>query len=297
MSERQPDPLQALRTPTLPVAPDREFARALRARLERALLAPITQEEVMPEVLRRDELSRHGTQAGDVSYIALAVPDAGLARAFYGSVLGWRFAPGHVEQQGNQVDAVIPQVGLAGGAAPASAGAVLGFRVDDLAAAVATVRARGGDASDPRREPYGLVADCHDDQGLAFFLHELAAPGSPAPMNGIQHGDISYVSLQVTDPDRARDFFGPVLGWTFSPGHAAGGSNVEGPTPMIGLGGDRSGRPGAILCYRVDDIAAAVGHIRLAGGSATDPVQRPYALESDCTDDQGIRFYLHQFAD
>jgi uncharacterized protein len=32
--------------------------------------------------------------------------------------------------------------------------------------------------------------------------------------------------------------------------------------------------------------------VRTAGGSATDPVQQPYGLTSECVDDQGTRFYL-----
>jgi predicted enzyme related to lactoylglutathione lyase len=62
---------------------------------------------------------------------------------------------------------------------------------------------------------------------------------------------------------------------------------------MIGIG--RGDDRGAVLCFRVDDIAAAVARIRDAGGTAGDPIQRPYAVEADCADDQGVRFYLHQF--
>ena len=288
------DPLHALRIPLVPVTPDRIFAARLRARLVRALLAP-TQEAPMTDVLLRNELSRNGTRPGDVSYISLAVPDAARARAFYAAVLGWSYGSGQIEHEGNQVDDVIPQVGL--WPQPTTAhepGAVLSFRVDDLPAAVAAVRARGGTATDPVREPFGLSADCRDDQGLEFHLHELPQPGSLAPANGEQQGDISYISLQVTDPVRAHAFFGAILGWAFSAGRSADGANVEGPTPMIGMAAT-PGRPSAVLCYRVADIADCVTRVRQAGGTATDPVQRPYAWEATCSDNQGIPFYLHQF--
>lgn len=296
MSDRS-DPMEALRTPVTPVAPDPRFAAGLRARLVRALLAPTAQEEPMTDVLLRNDLSRNGTRPGDISYISLAVPDPALARAFYGTVLGWAFAPGQVEHEGNQVEEVIPQVGLWGGPQPSGAavhGAVLAFRVDDLAAAVAAVRDHGGTASDPRREPYGLTADCRDDQGMEFCLHELPAAGRPAPANGAQQGDVSYVTLLVGDAERAVAFYGAVLGWAFTPGRSAGGANVEGPTPMVGMAGDSGGRPGAVLGYRVDDAAATAALVRQAGGTASDPVQRPYGLASDCADDQGTPFYLHQ---
>lgn len=252
----------------------------------------------MPDVLLRDRFSRNGTRAGDVSYISLAVPDTARARRFYGTLLGWTFGPGQVEHEGSQVDEVIPQVGLWGGPQPDGStvhGAVLGLRVDDLAAAIAQVETQGGSAVGPRREPYGVVADCVDDQGLVFYLHELPRAGQPAPPNGGRHGDISYVTLLVADPGRAQAFFAAVVGWRYSPGHATGGVNVEGPTPMIGMAPAGDSHTGAVLCYRVGDIVGAVARVRDAGGTATDPARRPYGLESDCTDDQQTPFYLHQF--
>jgi len=46
----------------------------------------------------------------------------------------------------------------------------LSYRVDDIAAAVERVRAAGGRAGEPERKPYGLLADCVDDQGATFHL-------------------------------------------------------------------------------------------------------------------------------
>jgi uncharacterized protein len=46
------------------------------------------------------------------------------------------------------------------------------YAVADIAAAVARVRAAGGTATEPVRQPYGLSADCVDDQGFAFWLLE-----------------------------------------------------------------------------------------------------------------------------
>jgi predicted enzyme related to lactoylglutathione lyase len=47
--------------------------------------------------------------------------------------------------------------------------------------------------------------------------------------------------------------------------------------------------------WRVADLRAAVGRVRAAGGTATEPRQEPYGLTADCADDQGTRFYLGQF--
>ncbi|MEV0839240.1 VOC family protein [Actinocatenispora sera] len=112
----------------------------------------------------------NGRRHGDLGYLTLEVVDSAKARAFYGSVLGWRFAPGSVPD-GWQVEGPVPMTGLSGGHERATA--VPLWRVDDVAAVVAAVRAHGGTASDPERQPYGLTADCADDQGLRFHLGQL----------------------------------------------------------------------------------------------------------------------------
>ncbi|MGH8919659.1 MAG: VOC family protein, partial [Actinomycetes bacterium] len=91
MSEPRIDPLDALRTPITPLAPDPAFAADLRRRLMRAL-APTTKENPMTTDLTNRP--RNGVRHGDVSYITLGLPDLARARAFYGTVLGWRFSPG-----------------------------------------------------------------------------------------------------------------------------------------------------------------------------------------------------------
>jgi predicted enzyme related to lactoylglutathione lyase len=99
----------------------------------------------------------------------MEVVDSARARAFYGTVLGWRFNPGRVPD-GWQNDGVVPMLGMAGGRSPATV--VPMYRVDDIAAAVARVRDRGGTATDPERQAYGLSATCTDDQGTRFYLHQ-----------------------------------------------------------------------------------------------------------------------------
>jgi uncharacterized protein len=48
----------------------------------------------------------------------------------------------------------------------------------------------------------------------------------------------------------------------------------------------------AVPMYLVDDIEAAVGRVRAAGGTASDPERQRYGVTSDCVDDQGTRFNL-----
>lgn len=99
-------------------------------------------------------------RGGDVGYITMSTPDPARAQEFYGAVLGWRF-----DSSGDPD--VLPMMGLGAADKPSVS---LCFRVADIAAALAAVRARGGTAGEVQDKPYGLLADCMDDQGLPFFL-------------------------------------------------------------------------------------------------------------------------------
>ena len=112
----------------------------------------------------------NGRGPGDLSYITLLVPDSVRFRAFYTAVLGWRFEPGHVEDGWGVLD-VSPMAGLQGGHGESTG--VPMYRVADIAGAVARVRAAGGTSTDPEQQPYGISAECHDDQGTHFYLGQL----------------------------------------------------------------------------------------------------------------------------
>ena len=224
----------------------------------------------------------------DVVYASLWVPDVERAAAFFGAVLGWTYAPGG-SARGRQVEGVSPRHGLWGGEERSTL--FLCFAVDDVSAAVERVRAAGGRAAAPRDEPYGMVADCVDDEGMAFAVVQ-PRHGRPAPSGG-RPGDLEYITVEVADSARARAFYGAVLGWRFSPGRSPDGWGVDGVLPMVGLIGGQE-RSTVVPMYRVADIGAAVERVRAAGGAATDPERQPYGVTSSCTDDQGTRFYLGQ---
>lgn len=225
---------------------------------------------------------------GDVGYAWLSVPDLDRAIAFHAAVLGWTVAPGS-DSQARQVVGRSPHLGLHGGVVRGTLNCC--YAVEDVTAAVARVRAAGGEAGEPAPAPYGRVADCTDDQGTAFALYQPpGGVGTERPSAG-GHGDLAYVTFEVVDSARARAFYGAVLGWGFTPGAVADGWQVEGA--MAGLHG---GHPQAttLPMWRVDDLAVVVDRVRAAGGTSTDPQTRPYGLEAECADDQGTRFYLGQ---
>jgi predicted enzyme related to lactoylglutathione lyase len=310
------DPFRVLRAPVTPADPDPAFAARLRARLERALDLPegvavsdtgaIMQPHPAPVAATRrrgasqaaDDQAARGAgppRPGDIGYASLWVPDIGRAAAFYAAVFGWVYEPSH-NPHARQVPGAAPPQGLWGGQSRSTL--FCSYVVDDAAAAAARVRAAGGQAGDPIRRPYGLVADCTDDQGTRFALHQYPPAGQSgagaAGTAGAGDGDLAYITFEVVDSRRARDFYGAVLGWRFAPGRIADGWQVEGTTPMAGLSGGHA-EATTVPMWRVADLRAAVGRVRAAGGTATEPRQEPYGLTADCADDQGTRFYLGQF--
>lgn len=222
---------------------------------------------------------------GDVIYAYLTVPDADRAAAFYRDVLGWSPQGGDGRYQ---VDSA-PDLGIGGGdmGLPNLTSC---YVVDDLAAARTRVTGAGGSAGPAEQRPYGLVADCTDDEGTAFSLFQ-ATPEDRLAVAG--PGSLTYLTLNVRSSQRFRDFYGSVLGWRFSPGQMADGWEVEGSTPMIGVAGGQPANQAAPM-WEVDDIRAAVERVRAAGGTSGDPDQRPYGWLAECQDDQGTPFYLGQ---
>jgi predicted enzyme related to lactoylglutathione lyase len=222
---------------------------------------------------------------GDIGFVSVHVPDVERARRFYGAVLGWEFGPD---------GRLVTNTSLPQGLWPSDGTPTLlcSYAVDSVDAAADAVRVAGGTATEPDDRPYGRSSDCVDNQGMAFAVYE-PRPGNvrPAP-NGTRHGDLAYVTFEVADSTRARAFFGSVLGWRFDPGRIEDGWNVDGPAPMAGL----AGGPARVATpmWRVDDIGAAVGRVRAAGGTATEPEPQPHGLASECVDDQGTRFWLGQ---
>jgi len=104
---------------------------------------------------------------GDVANVSLMAPDAQRAKDFYAAVLQVPFASPHPgtwrTEETTPPFGIFPSEGERGEVQ-------LSYRVDDIAAAVERVRAAGGRADEPARRPFGLLAECTDDQGTTFRL-------------------------------------------------------------------------------------------------------------------------------
>lgn len=126
---------------------------------------------VFEPAVGRERPQLNGSGPGELSYLTYNVPESSGFRDFYGRVLGWAFEPGRVPD-GWQVRDAHPMSGAAGGS-PRRATVPM-WTVEDIDAAVARVREAGGTVLDePSRQPYGLSAECTDDQGSRFYLGQF----------------------------------------------------------------------------------------------------------------------------
>ncbi|GAY07177.1 VOC family protein [Pseudonocardia sp. N23] len=245
-------------------------------------------------MVSREAAAGRPLQVGDVGYASLWRRDVGAAERFYGAVLGWTTEGDHTGRR-RQVTGRGRSLGLFGGQDLATT--LCCYAVDDVDETVALVRAAGGTAGEPTEEPYGRLADCTDDQGVPFAVF---TPGPDATRPGdTEPGALTYLTIEIPDAGRARAFYGTVLGWRFSPGRVAEGWAVHAgsggaTSPTTGLhGGADTGR--VVPMFVVTDIAAAVGTVRSAGGTADDPADAGYGTSARCTDDQGAAFWLVQY--
>ena len=108
-------------------------------------------------------------------------------------------------------------------------------------------------------------------------------------------GQPTVFEIGVPDAVRAQKFYQGLLGWT---PHAMGESGqawLETGGINGGLHNDDEDRRIDIF-FGVADIEAAVRTVRELGGAAEDPgPEEPgFGRFAFCTDDQGVRFGLHQ---
>ncbi|MBV9923231.1 MAG: hypothetical protein JOY78_20595 [Pseudonocardia sp.] len=268
------DPLDALRADDGPVDPDPVFAAALRARVERALLEPV--EEPMT-VATRPTVTRMHTLTP-----RLTVVDARRSVEFCTAAFGATrrgepvVAPdgrvGHVEiAMGDSVVMITeewPEDGLLAPVRRGGPSLSLRLETPDPDGVVAAALAAGARLERPVvEEPYGRGGVVVDGDGHRWIVARARPAARP--------GDVVYASLWAPDADRARRFFGGVLG------------------DLSGLGTAEAQAPALMCCYEVPDVDTAVALVRAAGGTADGPREEPHGRTVDCVDDQGIPFALH----
>jgi uncharacterized glyoxalase superfamily protein PhnB len=233
----------------------------------------------------------------------LVVRDARAAIAWYGEAFGARQIGdpyvmdddriGHAELEVGGATLYLsdayPELGLTG-PDDRRVAVTMHLTAHDVDAAVARAEAAGASVERPPTDaPYGRTGVILDPYGHRWMLQTPASAGQPGP----RPGDTVYLTLQVPDGARARDFYEAVLGWSIAPGRVADGWEASGVTPMIGIGGGAD-TPAIVPMYAVDDIEVAVAAVRTAGGSAGETERQSYGLSALCRDDQGLPFWLGQ---
>jgi len=118
-------------------------------------------------ILLRPPAGATRLRQGDVANVTMTARDSQRAMRFYEAVLQVPFSEGHPGAWRTSETTPPLSIRPSRGAEPE---VQLSYRVDDIAAAVERVRAAGGRADEPARQPYGLVSECVDDQGTTFRL-------------------------------------------------------------------------------------------------------------------------------
>jgi uncharacterized glyoxalase superfamily protein PhnB len=284
------DPLDALRQPVEPAVPDPRFAAELRDKLRRA-------------VLLGEEMTTTETATGTLTPY-LAVSDARAALDFYVDVFGAtrRGAPivmddgrvGHAELEiGGALLMLAEEFEEIGHVASMTGGASIRVEVPDPARVVDRALQLGAVLIRPVTEsPYGTSGAIRDPFGQRW----LVSQGAPKEAVGqtVRHGAAGYFTFQVPDDTAAKDFYGAVLGWQFSPGSVPDAWGIDGHGLQGGLWGGPDRQVGWKLMYAVDDLQSALARVRDHGGQTGEVEQHPYGQTVDCTDNQGIEFWLWQ---
>ncbi|AEV71348.1 hypothetical protein MycrhN_0713 [Mycolicibacterium rhodesiae NBB3] len=224
-------------------------------------------------------------QHGDVGYVSVWTPDANRAAAFYGHVLGWEFDP--ATQQVTNTD---QRIGIFSVDSPQ--GMSCSYAVADLAAARQAIVAAGGTADPTEEFDFGVLCGATDPAGTSFAVFQ-PAPGIARPaLNGTGPGELSYITYEVPDSGAFRAFYSGLLFWSFEPGRIDDGWQIAQTHPMAGVAGG-STQTVTVPMWTVTDIEAAVARVREAGGTVIEePSTQSYGRSAQCTDDQGVRFYL-----
>lgn len=107
----------------------------------------------------------------ELGYVTMPTADLERARTFFGTLFGWDVQPGSLEGGGHIANTRLPMGMLQG-----AEGITLYFRVDDIEPYAARIEELGGQVLARNQYDSGGNAECVDDQGFRFDLHQ-PAPG------------------------------------------------------------------------------------------------------------------------
>jgi predicted enzyme related to lactoylglutathione lyase len=114
-------------------------------------------------------------------------------------------------------------------------------------------------------------------------------------------GDFCWINILTPEPDRAREFFASLLGWTYAEipgmGHRVqvGGHDIGGLFDLAGPGTPPGTPPGIGVMVRVENADAMVACINALGGTAKPAFDiGPQGRMADCLDPNGANIDIWQ---
>ncbi len=322
------DPLDALRLPATPVAPDPAFAASLRARIEAALAPPEPDPDLLPAIRLRPQETTVTDATTTTSALSpyISVSDATAALDWYRDVLGAIEVNRFVMDDGRvgHAEVVIggstlmladayPEIGLMA-PTPGTTSVSLHLNVVDVDH---TFRLAVDNGADAEREPTdqfhgnrnAVVLDPWGHrwmftQPISTERAEAAAEADAASgewgdpreyqVTGRQPNELGYVTMRTRDLERARAFYGALFSWAVEPGNLDGGGHIANTRFPMGFmeAADADAEGPVTLYVRVDDIERFAQKVEELGGRVLARTEYPSGGNAECVDDQGFRFDL-----
>lgn len=316
------DPLDALRLPATPVAPDPAFRDRLRTRLVAELAPPVS---LRPQEEPVTDTTTQTTTTTNALAPYLSVGDAAAALDWYRDVLGaletTRFVGddgrvGHAEVViGGSTLMLADEYPEVGNHAPAHYGGTsvtLHLEVVDVDHTFGLAVDHGAEVErEPSDQFHGnrnaIVRDPWGhrwmlSQPIAAERAEAAADADPGDFGDVREYDVSgrppvepgYITMQTRDLARARAFFGALFSWQVEAGSLDGGGHVANTRFPLGfMTVEEPPAAGDVtVSFRVDDIERYATRIEELGGRVLRRDEYASGGGAQCTDDQGFRFDL-----
>lgn len=326
------DPFDALRLPVPPVAPDPDFARSLRGRLEDALRPPPADTDV-PDIRLRsleDTVTDTDTTTATTQALTpyLTVADGAAALDWYREVLGGIETTRFVGDDGRVGHAEIvvggsrlqladeyPEIDVHGPGHYGGTSVTLNLEVVDVDHTFGLARENGADVErEPSDQFHGnRNAVIRDPWGHRWMLSqaisaeraEAAADADDGRFGDVRSYEVTgrppvelgYLSMRTGDLERARAFFGALFAWQVEAGSLEGGGHVGNTRFPLGFMQSEEDLPAdrtVTLHFRVDDVEPYAARVEELGGRVLSRDRYPSGGNVECVDDQGFRFDLWQ---
>jgi predicted enzyme related to lactoylglutathione lyase len=240
---------------------------------------------------------------GTPCWTDLSVQDVDRSRAFYESVLGWRFADPGPEDGGYSVAYVdghaVAALGPQQSPDPSHAW-LLHLASDDVDATAAAVTAHGGTLLLEPRDvgTSGRLLVAADPTGATFASWQTRDHIGAQLVN--EPGGLTWEDLRSTDPARAQDFYCRVFGLQTSTVDLAPEDyrllHLEGDEAPLGGVGGFIGPPTQshwVVYFAVASTDDAVAAVERAGGSVVMPAaDSPFGRMAALADLDGANFLV-----